>query len=58
METFELEPARLPFVADSALHPIRVNAMPVLRHQPASNEEQERVKLLPSVIGRDIPQRL
>lgn len=54
VETYELEKVRLLFVADNALHAIPLDSMPVLRHRPSSREEEERIKLLPSVIGRDI----
>lgn len=46
--------SRLLFVADNALHTIRIGSLPVLRHSSRNAEEEERLKLLPSVLGRDI----
>ena len=57
VDTFELRNVRLLFVADSALHTVHLADLPVLRHTPRTREEVERIKLLPSVVGRDILNR-
>lgn len=54
VETYMLEEVRLLFVADSVLHTVRLSHMPVLRHTPGDPGERERIRFLPSVIGRDI----
>lgn len=54
VETYLMDDVKILFESDQGEHVESMDRIFVTRHKPRNNEEREIVKLIPSLLGRDI----